>query len=120
MNKRLSALAILGALLAAACGTKPASDATVGGKGATVAAAGLAVFAPLPSRMEVKGEPVNEQKIALGRALFYETLLSDGHNVSCNSCHALNGFGADGRKASLGFNGLPGGRNGAVLGWTRG
>ena len=111
MIKRLSALAILGALLAVACGTKPESDATAGGKGATVAAAGLAVFAPLPSRREVKGEPGNEQKIALGRALFYETLLSDGHNVSCNSCHALNGFGADGRKASLGFNGRPGGRN---------
>ena len=32
--------------------------------------------------------------IALGRTLYYETVLSDGHDLSCNSCHALNGFGA--------------------------
>jgi cytochrome c peroxidase len=49
--------------------------------------------------------------VSLGRRLFYETLLSNGHDVSCNSCHALNGYGADGRRVSFGSVGHVGGRN---------
>jgi cytochrome c peroxidase len=54
---------------------------------------------------------VRDAQATLGRALFHETLLSDGHDVSCNSCHALNGFGADGRRVSLGHDGRAGTRN---------
>jgi cytochrome c peroxidase len=50
-------------------------------------------------------------QIALGRRLFHETVLSDGHDLSCNSCHALNGYGADGRKVSFGDLGHAGERN---------
>jgi len=45
----------------------------------------LAVFAPLPARMDAPGGAPSEARIALGRTLFYEKLLSDGHDVSCNS-----------------------------------
>ena len=109
--QRISAVAIITALLVAACGTNQSSKSGAAGQPAVFTAAELAVFSPLPAQMEVQGQPLTEAKIALGRALFYETLLSDGHDVSCNSCHALNGFGADGRKASFGFDGRPGGRN---------
>src|SRR5450759_2176638 len=111
MMQRISAVAIITALLVAACGTNQSSKSGAAGQPAVFTAAELAVFSPLPAQMEVQGQPLTEAKIALGRALFYETLLSDGHDVSCNSCHALNGFGADGRKASFGFDGRPGGRN---------
>jgi cytochrome c peroxidase len=49
--------------------------------------------------------------VSLGRALFHEPLLSDGHDVSCNSCHALNARGTDGRRVSLGHDGRAGTRN---------
>jgi cytochrome c peroxidase len=71
----------------------------------------LAMFAPLPVRMDAAGGAPSEARISLGRTLFYETLLSDGHDVSCNSCHALNGYGADGRSVSFGHKGQQGSRN---------
>ncbi len=71
----------------------------------------LAAFAPLPTQMLAGAVAPSEDVVALGRALFYETVLSGGHNVSCNSCHPLNGFGADGRARSFGDHGQTGGRN---------
>lgn len=71
----------------------------------------LAYFTPLPVRVDMPIGTAGKAKTDLGRALFYETLLSDGHDVSCNSCHALNGYGADGRSVSLGHDGRAGTRN---------
>lgn len=71
----------------------------------------LAMFAPLPVRMDLPGGGPTEPMIALGRTLYYETVLSDGHDLSCNSCHALNGYGADGRRVSFGHRGQEGSRN---------
>jgi cytochrome c peroxidase len=107
------------ALAAVACGR----GAEQGGEGrATVVQSGetaarpltateLKQFAPLPSVMN--GSPVERTPalIALGRRLYHETVLSNGHDVSCNSCHALNGYGADGRPSSFGSLGHAGGRN---------
>jgi cytochrome c peroxidase len=71
----------------------------------------LGMFAALPAVMSASGHPASVAEVALGRRLFYETLLSNGHDVSCNSCHALNGYGADGRRVSFGSVGHVGGRN---------
>ena len=71
----------------------------------------LAMFAPLPRVMSAPGHPSTSAQVALGRRLFHEPLLSSGHDVSCNSCHALNGYGADGRKVSFGDLGHAGDRN---------
>jgi cytochrome c peroxidase len=71
----------------------------------------LALFAPLPPRMDLPGQTPSAALIALGRALYYEQVLSDGHDVSCNSCHALNAYGADGRRVSFGHKGQEGSRN---------
>ncbi|MCC6774940.1 MAG: c-type cytochrome [Gemmatimonadaceae bacterium] len=75
------------------------------------AAAERALFAPLPVVVELPGQPATEAQVSLGRALFHEPLLSDGHDVSCNSCHALNAWGTDGRRVSLGHDGRAGTRN---------
>jgi cytochrome c peroxidase len=74
-------------------------------------AAELARFAPLPPAMVTPGVTRTSAQIALGRRLFHEPVLSNGHDVSCNSCHALNGYGADGRKVSFGDLGHAGDRN---------
>ena len=71
----------------------------------------LALFAPLPAAFLDRGAAPSRARIGLGRTLYYENLLSGGHNVSCNSCHPLNGFGADGRPLSFGDHGQLGGRN---------
>ena len=85
----------------------PATDQA----GRPLARAELAVFAPLPAVMHGPGPAPTAEQIALGRTLFYETRLSNGHDVSCNSCHALNGYGADGRRVSFGHRGQTGNRN---------
>ena len=76
-----------------------------------VAQGDLALFAPLPARMVAPGEAPTAEQVALGRTLYYETRLSQEHTLSCNGCHPLNAYGADGRALSLGGHGQPGGRN---------
>ena len=71
----------------------------------------LSMFAPLPALMTSNGQSPTPAQVALGRLLYHETVLSGGHDVSCNTCHPLNGYGADGRRVSFGSHGLTGGRN---------
>ncbi len=55
--------------------------------------------------------PVTEEKITLGRALYYETRLSLANDISCNSCHDLAAYGVDPGPTSVGHKGQKGGRN---------
>lgn len=71
----------------------------------------LALFAPLPEPGLDLKRPEIRARVSLGRTLYHETLLSEGHDVSCNTCHPLNGYGADGRPRSFGDLGHTGGRN---------
>jgi cytochrome c peroxidase len=43
--------------------------------------------------------------------LYYDTRLSKNHDISCNSCHPLGRFGADGEPTSPGHGGVRGERN---------
>ena len=92
---------------AAMPGTMPSDEAL----SRPIAPAELALFAPISGVIATPEQPTNAAQIALGRRLYYETLLSQSHAMSCNSCHPLNAYGADGRKVSLGDQGQPGGRN---------
>lgn len=71
----------------------------------------LAAFGPLPAVMESKANPLTEDKITLGRALYYETRLSASNEISCNTCHVLTVDGADQRKTSIGHKKQSGKRN---------
>jgi len=61
--------------------------------------------------MASEANPITDAKIDLGRRLYFETQLSAGNDISCNSCHALSGFGADTGAVSIGHRGKKGGRN---------
>lgn len=55
---------------------------------------------------------ISEDKIALGKMLYYDTRLSKDGNISCNSCHNLNtSFGVDNLSFSPGDTKELGGRN---------
>jgi cytochrome c peroxidase len=69
------------------------------------------MFAPLPDAVENPKNPLSEGKIKLGRMLYYEPRLSRSQQVSCNTCHLLDQYGADGEPVSTGHNGLKGKRN---------
>jgi cytochrome c peroxidase len=100
-------LLMLLAALTMACGEPRAAALAAGG----ITAAELALFAPLPVSLPASTGEASLARIALGRALFHEPRLSDGHDVSCSTCHALNGWGADGRRVSFGHDGRAGSRN---------
>ncbi|MDH3584063.1 MAG: cytochrome-c peroxidase [Phycisphaerae bacterium] len=71
----------------------------------------LAVFAPaLPTEIPAADNPMTPAKIDLGRMLYYETRISKNHDVSCNTCHALDKYGVDGAAVSTGHRGQKGGR----------
>ena len=50
----------------------------------------LLAFRALPAVMEGKDNAITEEKVNLGRALYYDTRLSAGQDVSCNTCHLLD------------------------------
>jgi cytochrome c peroxidase len=67
----------------------------------------FASFAPLPDP-----EPLdNEERVRLGKMLYFEKRVSKSHQLSCNSCHDLARFGVDNEPTSPGHKGQRGGRN---------
>lgn len=68
-------------------------------------------FKPLPDKIENPENPLSDEKIALGKKLYYDTRLSKDGNNSCNSCHNLETFGVDNLPFSPGDKGELGGRN---------
>jgi cytochrome c peroxidase len=77
----------------------------------TIDAAQLAAFAPLPASVPSDANPATPAKVDLGWRLYYETQLSADGSQSCNSCHLLDAYGADGKPVSTGVTGQQGGRN---------
>lgn len=69
------------------------------------------LFGPLPEVAGSKSNPVTEAKIELGRMLYYDSRLSKGNDISCNSCHPLDRFGVDRQPVSIGHLGQRGERN---------
>jgi cytochrome c peroxidase len=55
--------------------------------------------------------PLTQEGVALGRALFHDTRLSSGNTQSCASCHTQGNAFADARRFSPGAQQQPGRRN---------
>jgi cytochrome c peroxidase len=65
---------------------------------------------------DFKKEPLTEAKIQLGRALFYDALLSSDNSISCASCHSpYNAFAHTDHDISHGINDSIGFRNAPAL-----
>jgi len=71
-------------------------------------------FKPIPTKYEDllkvvdnPENPMSKEKIALGKELFNDTLLSDDKTVSCASCHKLKEGGDDNLPTAIGVRGQP-------------
>ena len=62
-----------------------------------------------------RDNPLIEERVALGKALFSETALSRDNMISCSSCHVPAHAFTDGRKLSPGVEGRLGTRNSMPL-----
>lgn len=70
------------------------------------------LFKPLPSTIPaVKDNKITPEKIALGKALFFDPRMSASGVFSCNSCHNLATGGDDNLETSIGHGWQKGPRN---------
>ncbi|MCV3243839.1 cytochrome c peroxidase [Mesorhizobium robiniae] len=71
-----------------------------------------ATFKALPSTTPaVANNPITREKIALGKAMFFDPRVSASGVFSCNSCHNLATGGDDNRETSIGHGWQKGPRN---------
>ena len=71
-------------------------------------------FGTLPAQADSPKNPITPEKVALGRALYFDPRLSKNQDVSCNTCHQLDQYGIDPRDdnaVSLGHKGQKGSFN---------
>ncbi|MBL6765353.1 MAG: cytochrome-c peroxidase [Verrucomicrobiae bacterium] len=66
---------------------------------------------PLRHTWDQPRSGVDNARVVLGKALYFDKRLSKDNSLSCNSCHDLKRFGVDGRGFSLGFENHEVGRN---------
>ncbi len=79
---------------------------------ADLRASALEIFKPLPSTTpSVSHNPITPEKIALGKALFFDPRMSASGVFSCNSCHNLGTGGDDNLETSIGHGWQKGPRN---------
>ena len=67
----------------------------------------LPMFMPLPAEVASASNELTEAKINLGRQLYFETRISKGGKMSCNSCHVLEKYGNDLERAIQAQSGSP-------------
>lgn len=101
----------------------PQNSADVSAEDKALLERAQATFKPLPDAAEMqKIRPFTEEQVKLGQQLWYETRLSKGNTVSCNSCHNLATAGMDnmptsaGHKSQFGARNSPTALNAALLG----
>ena len=72
----------------------------------------IEIFKPVPSTTPaVSDNPITPDKIALGKALFFDPRMSASGVFSCNSCHNLATGGDDNLETSIGHGWQKGPRN---------
>jgi cytochrome c peroxidase len=61
-----------------------------------------ALFKPLPANAATNEYPVTPERVALGKALFFETRLASDGTTSCGRCHLPQLYGTDALPKSFG------------------
>lgn len=69
------------------------------------------VFQSLPTEAVNPDNLLSPEKVALGKALYYDNVLSMNKTQSCNTCHDLETYGVDNKPTSPGDGGALGVRN---------
>lgn len=93
----------------------PADNAAPAPKARAFDPGQLANFQPLPAKIERPDNLLTEEKVALGRMLWFDARLSKGQDVSCNTCHDVAKSGADANALSTGTKKQKGTRNAPTI-----
>lgn len=106
LTAALSLAAIL--LLSCTAAKTPSSEPPAKAIGAILEIKAPLGLPPVPVPAD---NPPTAAAVALGRRLYYDTILSRDHTISCASCHRPDAGFADPRKVSAGVGGKLGTRN---------
>ncbi len=68
-------------------------------------------FGSLPQLAANSNNPITDEKVILGKTLYFDNILSKNQTQSCNTCHNLNTYGVDNKSFSEGNDGRFGERN---------
>lgn len=60
------------------------------------------IFGTLPAIADNPNNPITDEKVALGKKLYFDVRLSKDDKISCNTCHNLNTYGVDNLPVSPG------------------
>lgn len=74
-----------------------------------------AMFEPLGEMPIPEDNPMTDEKIELGKTLFFDSRLSGNNKLSCMSCHAPGAGWGDGLEKFVGFEGVDGPRNSPTI-----
>ena len=69
------------------------------------------LFGVLPDIAENPVNAITDEKVILGKTLYFDKRLSKDNTQSCNTCHNLATYGVDNKSFSEGNDGGLGGRN---------
>lgn len=69
------------------------------------------MFAVLPAVAENPDNEITDEKVKLGKVLYFDNRLSKDNTQSCNTCHDLSTYGVDNKALSEGNDGGLGDRN---------
>ena len=87
------------------------------GEGGTVATTGAGYQLPElegledPNTFVPADNPLTEQKVELGRLLYFDKRLSKNNTIACANCHLMEKGFTDGMPVATGINNLKGGRS---------
>ena len=118
MNKNLLFIVAVAAMFTS-CGSETVEESTVTPNtvkdevleiSATMEKAQM-FFGVLPNEAVNPENAITTEKVALGKALYYDVRLSKDNTQSCNTCHNLDTYGVDNLSFSPGNDGDLGGRN---------
>ena len=102
----LLAVGLLAAAAAAAAAQSPDSSPVI----RPSIPLGLDLYLPVP-----EDNPLTEEKVALGRRLFFDPTLSRDYTLSCGSCHDPRRVFTDGLAVAVGIESRQGTRNSPAL-----
>jgi cytochrome c peroxidase len=108
MKRLMIVSACIAIFICAGCSKQPQTSSVAA---LTINPVKLQMFQPLPESVPSSANPSTEEKTYLGRMLYYEPRLSKSQEISCNTCHLLDKYGADGQATSDGHKGMKGDRN---------
>ncbi|MDA8155175.1 MAG: cytochrome-c peroxidase [Actinomycetota bacterium] len=70
------------------------------------------MFKPIPQKVSrIRGKPLTQEKVRLGKALYFDPRLSASDLISCNTCHNVGMGGIDFQETSIGHRWQKGPRN---------